>query len=97
MSTGRRPILLLVNPSSGGKPAAPGKAVERPEPEAMLRSLRGSGLETDMHILAEGDPDDLDELERHLWQGPSGARVDQVAAERGPASGEYQRFEIGRR
>ncbi|HEX6473804.1 MAG TPA: diacylglycerol kinase family protein [Candidatus Limnocylindria bacterium] len=55
MTAGRRPILLLVNPSSGGKPAAPGKAVERPEPEAMLGSLRGSGLEADMHILAEGD------------------------------------------
>ena len=48
-------------------------------------------------VLAEGDPVDLDELERHLWQGPSGARVEQVAVERGPASGEYQRFEIGRR
>ena len=48
-------------------------------------------------VVAEGDPDDLDELERMLWQGPSGARVEQVDAERGPASGEYVRFEIGRR
>jgi acylphosphatase len=48
-------------------------------------------------VVAEGDPDDLDELERHLWRGPSGARVEAVQVERGPASGEYQRFEIGRR
>ena len=48
-------------------------------------------------LLAEGAADDLDELERRLWQGPSGAHVERVDTERGPASGEYQRFEIGRR
>jgi acylphosphatase len=48
-------------------------------------------------VAAEGDPDDLDELERQLWQGPSAAHVERVDAERGPASGEYLRFEIGRR
>jgi acylphosphatase len=48
-------------------------------------------------VVAEGAPDHLDELERQLWRGPSGARVDRVDAERGPASGEYLRFEIGRR
>jgi acylphosphatase len=48
-------------------------------------------------VVAEGAPDDLDELERRLWQGPNGARVERVDAERGPASGQYQRFEIGRR
>lgn len=53
--------------------------------------------ERTVSVLAEGDPDDLDELERQLWRGPSGARVDRVDAERGPASGEYARFEIGRR
>jgi acylphosphatase len=48
-------------------------------------------------VVAEGDPDDLDELEQHLWHGPSGARVEHVQVERGPASGEYRRFDIGRR
>ena len=48
-------------------------------------------------LVAEGEAENLDVLERQLWRGPSGARVDQVAAERGPASGEYARFEIGRR
>ena len=48
-------------------------------------------------VVAEGDAEDLDELERQLWQGPSAAHVDRVDAERGPASGEYRRFEIGRR
>jgi diacylglycerol kinase (ATP) len=51
----RRPILLLVNPTSGGKPAAPGSAVERPEPAAMLDTLRRGGLEVDLRVLAEGD------------------------------------------
>ena len=60
MASARRPILLLVNPTSGGKPAAPGLSVERPEPEAMLDELRRSGLEADLHVLAEGDdPGDL--------------------------------------
>lgn len=51
----RRPVLLLVNPSSGGKPAAPGTEVERPDPAAMADSLRRSGLEVDLHVLAEDD------------------------------------------
>ena len=53
--------------------------------------------ERQVAVVAEGDTNDLDELERHLWRGPSGARVEAVQVERGPASGEYQRFEIGRR
>ena len=53
--------------------------------------------ERQLAVLAEGDPEDLDELERQLWRGPSGAHVERVDAERGPASGEYLRFEIGRR
>jgi acylphosphatase len=47
-------------------------------------------------VVAEGAPDRLDELERLLWKGPGAARVDQVDAAREPASGEFQRFEIGR-
>ena len=53
--------------------------------------------ERQVAVLAEGDPEDLTELERQLWRGPSGAHVERVEAERGPASGEYLRFEIGRR
>jgi diacylglycerol kinase (ATP) len=51
----RRPILLLVNPVSGGKPAAPGMAVERPDPEAMQAALRHGGVGVELHILAEHD------------------------------------------
>jgi len=51
----RRPILLLVNPTSGGKPVAPGSAVERPEPSAMVDTLRRGGLVVDLHVLAERD------------------------------------------
>jgi acylphosphatase len=53
--------------------------------------------ERQVTVVAEGDPDDLDELEGQLWNGPSAAHVERVDAERGPASGEYVRFEIGRR
>jgi acylphosphatase len=53
--------------------------------------------ERQVAVVAEGDANHLDELERQLWSGPSGARVVRVDVERGPASGEYLRFEIGRR
>jgi acylphosphatase len=48
-------------------------------------------------LVAEGDGQALDEFERRLGRGPQGARVERVEAARGPASGEYRRFEIGRR
>ena len=51
----RHPILLLVNPTAGGKPVAPGTEVERPEPATMVETLRRSGLEVDLRVLAEGD------------------------------------------
>jgi diacylglycerol kinase (ATP) len=51
----RRPILLLVNPSAGGKPASPGGDNERPDPAALLDALRRSGVEAELHVLAEGD------------------------------------------
>jgi acylphosphatase len=47
-------------------------------------------------LVAEGSGNALDELERRLWSGPDGARVESVAARRGPASGEYSRFGIVR-
>jgi len=46
--------------------------------------------------VAEGSPEALAELERRLWSGPDGARVEAVAARRGPASGEFDRFGIVR-
>jgi acylphosphatase len=46
--------------------------------------------------LAEGSSEALDELERRLWSGPDGARVEVVTARRGPASGEFDRFGIVR-
>jgi acylphosphatase len=47
-------------------------------------------------VVAEGDPQRLDELEQLLRQGPPSARVDRVDAAREPASGEFERFEISR-
>jgi acylphosphatase len=52
--------------------------------------------ERSLAVVAEGAPADLDELERLLWRGPSGARVERVDAAREPSSGEYRRFDIGR-
>lgn len=52
--------------------------------------------ERTVQLVAEGDPAALDELERLIRQGPSGARVESVEAQRGPASGEYERFGIVR-
>ena len=49
-----------------------------------------------VELVAEGDPSALDELEARLADGPSAARVDHVAADRGPAGGGLTRFEIRR-
>jgi acylphosphatase len=45
-------------------------------------------------VLAEGPREALDEMERLLWIGPRGARVERVEVTRQPASGTYRRFEI---
>jgi diacylglycerol kinase (ATP) len=56
----RRPILLLVNPSSGGKPGAPTSADERPEPTALRADLQRHGLAVDLHVLQpKDDPAEL--------------------------------------
>lgn len=54
----RRPILLLVNPTAGGKPGSgPGLDVdpERLRPEALATALRDRGLEVELRELAEDD------------------------------------------
>lgn len=50
--------------------------------------------ERSVSVLAEGDPAALDELERRLHSGPDGAHVEAVRAERTPASGEFESFDI---
>lgn len=52
--------------------------------------------ERSVELLAEGRPQQLDELERLLRVGPDGARVEQVEARREGASGEFDRFGIVR-
>jgi acylphosphatase len=46
--------------------------------------------------VAEGEPTSLDDLQRRLHGGPSGARVESVEASRQPASGEFDGFGIVR-
>ena len=52
--------------------------------------------ERSVQVVAEGDAERLDELERLLHVGPDGARVERVEARREPASGEFDRFGIVR-
>ncbi len=54
----RRPLLLLVNPVSGGKLGAPDVLDADPdelEPDALLAALRARGLVAELHVLAEDD------------------------------------------
>lgn len=53
--------------------------------------------ERSVELVAEGQADRLDELERLLRIGPPGARVERVDARREPASGEFDAFGIVRR
>ena len=62
----RRPILLIVNPVSGGKPGAGPRLAEDPAlltADALRDALVARGLEVSHRELAEGD--DLAELARH--------------------------------
>ncbi len=52
--------------------------------------------ERTVEVVAEGPRASLQKLERLLRVGPPGARVEQVEASLGPASGSYARFEIVR-
>lgn len=52
--------------------------------------------ERSVELLAEGDATALDELERRLRVGPSGARVETMEARRTAGSGEFDRFGIVR-
>lgn len=68
--------------------------------QAAARRLRGWVMNGDdersVELVAEGDPADLDELERLLHRGPDGARVEAVQSTRSPASGEFDGFGIVR-
>jgi len=52
--------------------------------------------ERSVELVAEGRRQALDQLEQLLRQGPPGAVVDRVEADRSPASGSYGRFQITR-
>jgi diacylglycerol kinase (ATP) len=54
----RRPILLLVNPAAGGKPASGRRLSDDParlEPEALAAAVRAHGLDVRLRILVVGD------------------------------------------
>jgi acylphosphatase len=52
--------------------------------------------ERSVELVAEGEPASLDDFQRRLHGGPSGARVEAVEASRQPASGEFEGFGIVR-
>ena len=64
--------------------------------QATSLGLVGWVMNHDAELVAEGDPVALDALERLRQRGPPGSRVEQVDASRGPASGEFTRFQITR-
>lgn len=68
--------------------------------QAEALRLRGWVMNADdersVELVAEGTRSSLDELERLLRIGPSGARVESVDAHRSRASGEFDRFGIMR-
>lgn len=54
----RRPILLIANPVSGGRPGSPPGLTDDAHalaPDALARALRERGLEVELHVLAEDD------------------------------------------
>lgn len=63
---------------------------------ALTGWVMNANSERAVELVAEGSVAALDELERRLWQGPDGARVDAIEARRSPASGEFDRFGIVR-
>jgi acylphosphatase len=48
----------------------------------------------DVEVLAEGDREALERFEAKIWSGPSGARVQHVDRDTGPATGEFREFFI---
>jgi acylphosphatase len=68
--------------------------------QARALALRGWVMNQDdersVTVVAEGPRAALDDLERRLHQGPSGARVESVTVEHAPASGEFAAFDIVR-
>ena len=72
----------------------PDPASRTPRLAGMVDARREEEFTVD--VLAEGPSSRLDELERRLWAGPDGARVEAVAATRTVASGEYDGFGIVR-
>lgn len=49
-----------------------------------------------VQLVAEGEADALDRLERLIGEGPPSARVEHVDSRRSPPSGEFERFGIVR-
>ena len=47
-----------------------------------------------VEVVAEGEAEALAEMESRIRRGPPGAVIESVEARRGPASGEFDRFEI---
>ena len=50
--------------------------------------------EGQLDVVAEGNPEDLDQLTKLLELGPSGAVVYDVTVDRGPGTGEFPEFLI---
>jgi acylphosphatase len=69
----------------------------RAEALGLVGWIMNASDERSVEMVAEGEPDAIAELERLVNVGPTGASVESVEVERGPASGEFDRFGIVRR
>ena len=68
-------------------------AVQRQAGQLGLTGYAENLPDGSVRVEAEGEPGHLDELESFLHQGPHWAEVASVDSERGPATGEFRRFD----
>lgn len=68
----------------------------RAEQLGLVGWVMNANDERSVELVAEGPRTALEKLERLLEVGPPGAQVESIDVQRGPASGEYDRFGIVR-
>jgi acylphosphatase len=68
--------------------------IQRAARRLALNGWTANQSDGSLRVIAEGTPAALDELIGELGRGPDGAFIERVDAQRGPASEEFDRFEI---
>jgi acylphosphatase len=68
-------------------------AVQRQAGQLGLTGYAENLPDGSVEVVAEGDPDRLDQLEAFLHQGPRWAEVQSLNSRRSPATGEFRGFQ----